>query len=221
MAWRSEPTLAMCTRPDSRMAEPNSPAKPADVTMARSCSPALPPSRLTDIASSIQVRLTSSSSPSGVRPTGTLTANGRSVLDATCSIAPRNPLRRNSSEVLTMLGQLTVPSPPAADTAAARYVVGEGPIPSCMIAYSTPTRSENRRHIWLTISSLGAPGSRWSRESPAALVAADGHGLGMRHRVAHIGGLVRYLLAHPRRRPQIGVDQPILGVVVKTGRIQR
>ena len=131
-ACRTEPTLAMCTRPDSRMAGPNSPAKPAEVTIARSPSPALPPSRLTDIASSMQVRLTSNSSPSGVRPTGTLTANGRSVLDATYSIALRKPLRRNSSEVLVILGQLTVPSPPAADTAAARCVVGDGPMPSCM-----------------------------------------------------------------------------------------
>lgn len=40
-----------------------------------------------------------------------------------------------------MEGQLTVPSPPAADTAAASKVVGDGPMPSCMIGYSIPTMS--------------------------------------------------------------------------------
>ena len=55
------------------------------------------------------------------------------------SDAPR-PLRQRANIKFGMPGMLTVPSPPAAETAAASFGVRNGPRPSCTMGCSIPTR---------------------------------------------------------------------------------
>ena len=70
-------------------------------------------------------------------PTGTLTAKGRSVSVAHFSMLTRN-WAAASRRSPVVPGTLTVPRPPALETAAASPAVSNGPIPSWTTGCSIP-----------------------------------------------------------------------------------